>query len=380
MTHETFFNHTLRAAISAWDRRRFVRRWRALGQQDRRWVPPYYPALLQAITPGREPFLTTANPQPIYLEAFYRRTTGQSQPGYQMPAIAHLEAEPVAATVLLDAPSQPGTGHLALLHAINHEESLERLLYELADLSQHREFIGPTALSAHLGAGALASHWHETPPLHTPYTPPYLVELLDRLLEPRQSSQLYHLPIPPTPPAPAGVAQLRPLEPARLANDLLPLLAAASQHPAFAPPDADEAAFLLRWLGLGPLAGWLAQVQEQPVGFVLLQADLASPLRAVHGGQNPLWQLWWRGLRPRPGRHGRLLWGGVLPAWRRQGIGRQLLAAAQGTGRALGWQTLSLGPVLDGSPAGAFLARHGAVPRQRYQLYHWSAPTGGGWW
>ncbi|MCA9991773.1 MAG: hypothetical protein KDE29_12320 [Anaerolineales bacterium] len=65
MTHETFFNHTLRAAISAWDRRRFVRRWRALGQQDRRWVPPYYPALLQAITPGREPFLTAANPRPF---------------------------------------------------------------------------------------------------------------------------------------------------------------------------------------------------------------------------------------------------------------------------------------------------------------------------
>lgn len=103
------------------------------------------------------------------------------------------------------------------------------------------------------------------------------------------------------------------------------LAAACPPWAGFAAPDAEEAAFLLRWLGHWPLCGWLAHVREEPVGFVLLQPDLSPHLRRSRGGRTLLGRFWLTWLNRRPARRGRLLYGAVLPRWQGQGIGRQPL-------------------------------------------------------
>jgi GNAT superfamily N-acetyltransferase len=200
-----------------------------------------------------------------------------------------------------------------------------------------------------------------------------LPEIADIVLSPLARSRLYRLKVPDEfPPAPPNRANLVSLEPARLVTDLLPLLAAACPTwTGFVPPDAEEARFLLDWFGPWPLFGWLAEVDSEPVGFVLLQPDLAPRLRRTGGGRNPLWRLWLTWAGRRPVRHGRLLFGAVLPEWRGQGIGHQLLHQAQVTGRQQGWQSLTIGPVPTGAPAHKFLTHYGAEPQQSYGLYQW---------
>jgi GNAT superfamily N-acetyltransferase len=285
-----------------------------------------------------------------------------------------LERTVAAAVALIDPRRQDRTAYLGLLHCINNVDTLGRFLDGAAELLRPRgvrRLIGPTGLSPHLGSGLLQDHWQQTPPLHTPYDPPYLPEMADIVLSPLARSRLYRLNLPDViPAAPAGRAQLAPLEPARLAGDLLPLLAAACPNWAGSiPPDAAEAGFLLAWLTPWPLFGWLAEVDSEPVGFVLLQPDLAPRLRRANGGRNPLWRLWLAWAGRRPVRHGRLLFGGVLPEWRGQGIGSQLLHQAQMTGRELGWQSLTIGPAPTGAAANKFLAHHGAKAEQSYGLY-----------
>ncbi len=231
--------------------------------------------------------------------------------------------------------------------------------------------VGPMGLSPYLEPGALEDHWNQLPPLHTAYNPPYLPEILHSLMEPLVSSRLYHWEIPePLPSSPPGPAELSPLEPSRLTTDLLPLLAAAcSPWADFPPPDAEEAAFLLRWLGRWPLYGWLAQVGGEPAGFVLLGPDVAPLLRRANGGRFPPWRLWLAWQSRRRLRGGRLFYGAVSPEWQGQGIGGQLLHQALVTGHDLGWRTLSIDPVPDNAPARAFLERLDAHPRQTYRIY-----------
>jgi len=122
-------------------------------------------------------------------------------------------------------------------------------------------------------------------------------------------------------------------------------------------------------LAAWPLSGWLAQVDDKSVGFILLQPDLAGSVQSAHGGRNPLWRLWLTWRSQRPVRAGRLLYGAVLPAWRNQGIGRQLWRKALDTAQQVGWQTLTIGPVTDATPGAAFLGKQGAQAQQKYRLY-----------
>jgi GNAT superfamily N-acetyltransferase len=66
-----------------------------------------------------------------------------------------------------------------------------------------------------------------------------------------------------------------------------------------------------------------------------------------------------------------LLFWGVLPAWRGQGIERQLLQQAISTARQLGWQQMTIGPMKEGISAVSLLEAVHATPRQSYRLYEW---------
>ncbi len=364
-----YFRYESHIAQSWWQRRSFVHNWWRIYAKDPCWAPPHYLTLRRALEAAPNSHLARMTPLLLHTEAL-SRLKHSSQFG-----TASMIESPVAATVALcDPRRQDRTAYLALLRWVNEAECLARLLEYLAELLRARGYhkvIGPTGLSPHLGSGLLQDHWNCLPPLHSPYNPPYLPEVAESILQPGSRSQLYHLEIPPEPPPLSPTpAKLLPLEPARLATDLLPLMVTACPSWAgFVPPDAQEAAFLLPWLGRWPLFGWLAEVGGQPAGFVLLQPDLAPRLRLAKGGRHPLWRLWLAWAGRRPVRQGRVIFAAVRPRWQRQGIGRQLLRQAILTAQRQGWQNLSIGPLPDTSPGGKFLKHQGARARQTYLLY-----------
>jgi GNAT superfamily N-acetyltransferase len=232
--------------------------------------------------------------------------------------------------------------------------------------------VTPVGLSPHLGSGALVDSWNEWPPRHTPGNPPYLPELLGRRLRPLQDARLYRVAVPPEPPlVPPGRAAVRSFDPARLAADLLPLLVAATENPVagFPPPDAAEAAFILRRLGLISPAAYLAEVDYTPVGFVLAQRDTLPDRRRWALGRR--WAAG-RRLALSAARAGRVIFGAVLPDWRGQGIGRQLWQRTLRDARERGWETLTLGPIWqprEGPSPVAELLGPAAEARQTYRLY-----------
>jgi len=370
-----YFNYTNHIVEDWWSRRDFIGRWWRLGATDMRWTPPPYPLLWQTLVRSREAYLVERTLRLLYIEALPRRVaspTTSDNPNFT--ATAWMEEAVAATAILIDKRRRDRTAYLSLLQCVNDGEVMERLLgvvmEQLWELGCER-IIGPTALSPHLPAGALQDYFHVTPPLHTPYNPPYLPELLESNLQPLAQNRLFSIQTPTElPAADPTVATLLPLTPARLSGDLLPLLVAAcTAHGDFPAPDAAEAAFILRWLGAWPLTGWLAQVDHKPVGFVLLQPDLASSIQRARGGRNPIWRLWLTWRSQRPVRAGRLLYGAVLPAWRNQGIGRQLWRQALYTAQQALWQTLTMGPIIDSASGAAFLKQQGAQAQQRYQLY-----------
>lgn len=264
------------------------------------------------------------------------------------------------------------TGYLTLLSFINDRATFRTLLESLAEtLRPHgiRTLIGPTHLLPGLGGGALGSHWHLPPPTDTPHSPPYASEHLDALMSPLETLSLFYFGTSQleTSQEVRGAARvtLEPLEPERLAGDLLPLLQAASaSSPALSPPDMAEAQAILHWLEPYHPLGFSASLPgapDTPVGFVLLYPDFSeAPAHRLSRLITPL-----RGTRSRKGR----LRGGVLPEFQRQGIGRALLGAALEAARGSGWGSVSLGPVPQGGDAEAFLQTSGGVQQQRYTLY-----------
>lgn len=370
-----FFNYDVNVASGRWDRWTFLRHWWHFYKRDPYWVPPAYRELQQVLR-GRHPHLARLSPRYLHLEALPRPHGPGLSGSY---AAAGGWARPVAATALLHDPRRRDGAHtLSLLRCANDEETLKRLLEAAAEESGARAVVGPTHLSPYLGAGVLASHWSELPPLHTPYNPPYLPELLDAMMEVAGIARLYQITVSAggERETRTGPATLQPLQPERLADELLPLLVAAcAPWSAFPAPDSAEASFLLRWLGRWPLSGIVAVVQEEPAGFVLLQPDLAPRLQRAGGGRNLLWRLWLQRTALGPAAQGRLLFGAVLPHWRGEGIGSQLLASTLAHARQQGWQQITVGPLPEGTAAGDFLRRREALPRQDYRFYRWQAPA-----
>ena len=391
-----YFNYSLHAPPAAgasfWERRTFVHAWWAIAREDERWTPPRYGALRRELDPRRNDHLARLEAALLRVEALYGTGVRRSRTDRQeIPRTSVLE-RPLAAAVALIDPRRAGrAAHLGLLQLADDREAFDRLYYHLVETlteaNIHR-IVGPVGLSPYLGRGALVDSWNAWPPQHTPNNPPYLPEMLERRGRVGQVGRLYEVAVGEEV---AGAAAIQPgteavqaFDLGGLAGELLPLLVAAvDDGSGFAPPDAAEAAFLLRSLEPGAIGG-LAELDGAPVGFVLLAPDMAGRLRAARGG-HPLWgraALASGGRRPVDA--GRLLFGGVLPAWRGRGVGSALWAWTLTAARARGWRTLTVGPVwsprrvsrvpaADPEPAAAaFLRDRGAVARQTYHVYEWS--------
>ncbi|HEX7976822.1 MAG TPA: GNAT family N-acetyltransferase [Anaerolineales bacterium] len=385
MDDASFFNYKNTIAESRGERNQFASIWWRWFAGDPRWVPPEYALFRRALEPGASPYLDRMALRGIYASAMPRLARMEpfaASYGLRSGVIGGLNTDrSVSATLTLGDTRRPDTAYLAWPHCVNDLASLERLLDLVSeDLAGRgfRRIIGPTGLSPHLGSGCLLDGWDRLPPLYTPYAPPYLPEMLDGLLEPLENGRLFELEIqsgqaaePERSPCMlvAGL-DILPLEPSRLAGDLLRLFApCCASWQSFAPPEADEAAFLLSWTGRWPSQAWLAQVRGQPVGFVLVQPDLASHLKRARGGRSLFWRTWLTRTARLHVRQGRLLFGGVLPAWRGRGIGSVLLQQAEQAAAKQGWERLISGPFAVGSSAAVFLERRGGQARQHYRLY-----------
>lgn len=354
-----YINYRTQMPTSRLDRYLFHRAWAKKAAREAGWSPPYWPALEHG-----------AEPLAVRLTA-----TGISRATpFGSPASANIAETLLATAVFLPL----GAGHAAVthFHLANEEEARDYLLgwcYENLPAAGLRRLTFPTGPFPHLSRGATAGHWPRQPVAHAPATPPYLLELLAGAAETVESRRLYHWNTPPALAPPTGPAEIAPLNPSRLATDLLPLLQAATATELGWPPlDAAGARHLLAALAPWPVYGRLANVDGRPAGFVLLQPDGAAALRRAGGGRMPWWRAWLQWRAGRPFAHGRLLLAAVHPEYRRRGIGRQLLTAAGTIARAQGWDAVTIGPVSPDAPAAALLKSFDATARQRlltYQLH-----------
>lgn len=371
-----YFNYRYIQAETNWQRREFAQRWWRIYRSDPRWVPPPWAAWRQIQRDPLPEALARLSPQWLSSEALARRAPRSAQPNnFSNFSSPLFEAAVAAAILLTDRRRRDATAYAAHLQVVNDQTTLKRLLEKAGELLEPlgiRRIFLPTGLSPYLQSGVLQDYFHQLPPLHTPYNPPYLPEIMAAVCRPVGRSQLYSYTLPQQINLPTQEIQIEQFAPNRLATDLLPLFHAALPRWAEFPlPDEHEARFLLDWVGQWPLEGWLATVKDEAVGFILLQPDIAPVLRRSGGGRSLLWRLWLRWRSQQPVQRGRILWGGVLPVYRRQGIGRQLWHQAVQRGMIQGWKSLTVGPLPTTADGNLFLQAMQATPAQSYLLHRY---------
>ena len=280
---------------------------------------------------------------------------------------------PVAAAILRRLDATGEAAGLTMLRVANERRSLEILLDALAEQAHSlgcRSLVGPFEASPYLGQGVLSSHWR-TPPLLTPYNPPYLPELAHGLMTHHRSLSLYRLEID-SHAATLDYRSCEQLQPARLEPRLLPLLRAACEHYADLPPlPAAEVRVIeallspYRWLGL------VSRVEGQPIGVVLAITAVGRPLRPAGGLRGPAgWPLFRHRSRRHPAAGRVVLWG-VLPEFRGRGFGRRLLAGLTCAAASRGLRELIFGPVPAGSPSAGLLQSLGAEAERSFELFRY---------
>lgn len=371
-----YFNYSNSVAGGYWDRHAFLRSWWRVYRGDVRWTPPHFPTLYRMLVRDKSEYLARLRPQLIHMQAL-QDTRRPSDKGIPRPSASMWETTVGAAVLLADPRRRDRTAYLALLRCVNNVEALERfvgLALEQAAQVGYRRLVGPTGLSPHLQTGVLQDHFHITPPLHTPYNPPYVPEVMQGALSPLPASRLYCLetdaPTEDIGPVDGSAARIVRIGDADHKPALIPLFPRVFDDVGeFPAPDEAEAEFLLDWIAPWPYTAWAALRDGEPVGFVILQPDLAGPVTRAQGGRNLLWRTWLKWRSGRPVSSGRLLFGGVVPEHRGQGIGSRLLQHALHMARTAGWQNLMVGPLPPTHPSVPLLLAHGAQARQSYRLY-----------
>jgi GNAT superfamily N-acetyltransferase len=377
MSLPEYYNLRCDLAEGRLDRRGFVHAWWRLYAHEPHWSPPYYPALKAALNPECNPHLKRLSPHLVCLRGVPREARQNAVSGDLLNNLGRgmaLEAILACALLLYDPRRSDGCGYLALLHCQNTASALEGLLnYAAEQLFPFgaRRILGPVGISPWIDSGILVNRWNQTSPAYTAYNPPFLPDQMLKVMEPGPVQKIYRLPVTPISGTPLSkTAELEEIDSSRLAGDLLALLAAAFQTAGDYPlPDSLEAGFLLNWIGHWPQWGWLAKINGQPAGFMLLQPDLSSLLQRTHGGRNV-----WQRFKLRLGlnqamRCGRVVLAGVAPAFRRQGIASQMWRHAAQLAQRQGWECLIAGPFPEDSPAANFCTKYGGRPEQEYRLY-----------
>ncbi|MFN8439576.1 MAG: GNAT family N-acetyltransferase [Caldilineaceae bacterium] len=371
-----YINYSTQLAEGWWERGSFVRHWWSIYESDRRWAPFLYQPLRGDLVTTNDPYFERRQRFLLSLEAL-PRSRRSKEGGYDLPSVASMEQKVAAVVGLIDPDRSDGTAYAALLHCINHEETMERLYAALQEQIAGYEcfrIVGPTGLSPHdPRTGILCNCFDRVPPFFTPYNPPYVTELVESVMTPLLEMRLYHIDIVAEQliqSEPQTLGRIEVIDPQRLLGDLFPLFQSAYlDHPEFAPPERAEAAYLLRQWSCAPFNALTLWHENVPIGLVLLQPDLGKALCRAKGGRNPLQRLWLHWLFRQPVKAGRMLLGTVDPDWRHQGVGRQLWQAALKFAGEQGWSHLAIGPVVEDSEAAAFLEAMGAQPEQRYRLY-----------
>lgn len=365
-----YYNYSTFIAETWYERDNFVRNWRKMGQFDQRWTPPTWATQRLLRRPSTIPAFANQEPLFIHLEALSRN----AHKSENSATLAPLSFErPVAAAIVLPHQTEQ-TAYIAWLQLANDKDPLDRFLGVLMEQMWHKginKIVVSTGLSPWLGSGILLDHFNLAPPLHTPYNPPFYPELLQSSLVQSSQSRLYTLPIATTSPkiSSKNLATLVPLDPSQLSDQYLGLLQAACAEQPIPPPTIEDVDLMKKQLAPWPLSGWLALVDNVAVGFVLLQPDAAPALRRARGGRNWIWRAWIHLRKWHSFTNGRILFGCVLPKWRRRGIGTQLLAQTIRAAEQFGWQELTIGPLAEESTGAAFLVHAGARPQQTYALY-----------
>lgn len=373
-----YMNYDLLRADNWLEKRLFIHQWAQMGFRDQRWVPPLFFALRPSLT---DPHMQRVDATLLRLTAvgFQARRTDRGHSIQGVPLSASMEQTIATAALQLDPRRSDRTTHLTLFNTVNNRDSLRIFLDKLGELLMDAgsfRLLGPFGASPFLERGVLQNHWNLTPPIYTAYNQPFLPELMEKVLRPFATQQLYTVPIRPNSvEKTVGNVTLTPFEPARLAADLLPLLQAACQNRLGLPlPDEMEARFMLRQLLPEQLTAWGAELDGRIVGFFLVQPDDGAARRRSRGGklawQATLYQL----LRRRPTRRGRLLFGAVLPNYRKRGVGQMLLHKLNALGIAQGWERVHIGPLDSGDTAVPWLRTHAnAIDRQQYTIYEYTA-------
>lgn len=353
-------------------RRAFLARWWRVNSRDRRWRPPDHRAYYNAIVRRSEPAIERFSPVFVTMDAMLRQSTADGYSRLSIPAIADEQCVGIVIP-LLDERGPAAVTHLAMLALANDSEVAERIIGAAIALQPGALLAGPTSLTPRLARGVLVDHFHQDPPINSPYNPPYLAEVLDGVLEPVQHERMWFLDCAQ---AAASLTrtdapQVRPFDVALLAHELLPLLLASWDAAAGEPPDGPEVDLALRLWRSTPLLGWCVLDGEEIVGYIVAQADAGRYMRRVQGGRTLRGRAWMA--IHQPGQvaqqgvtQGRILLGGVLPKARRMGAATALLRAVAEQGRIWGWNTLAIGPIAEESETVAFLEACSAVPRQHY--------------
>lgn len=377
----SYFNYTPLMATSWLERRSFVRQWWRIYAGDRRWAPPEFQAFDRQVRSLHRHLHQAA--WLLWIEALpgspHTPTDGMM---VQRPTAAFEET--VAAAILRLNPEQPAVAELALLRVVNNEEALERLLHfawEQVVYAGCERIVGPTGILPGWQDGLLLNAFDRTPPLHTPYNPPYAPDLMAAVMEPWAETMLWELPVPVAdpanlPPAPTDVS-IEPIPLTMLAVEHAPLWQALWPGvPGLHTPSADDLLGLAQELEGWPTAVWLARAGEEAVGFVALQPDGAELLRTTGGGRSLLSRLWLHGRRSRVRcRAGRAVAGGVLPGWRGRGIGSQLWLRSLAWARRHGWAAMTAGPapaLHDAGQGAALPSAWQARPLRHYQSFQWA--------
>jgi GNAT superfamily N-acetyltransferase len=381
-----YFNFSNSIADGYWQRHTFLRSWWRIYANDQRWVPPHFPTLYRYLVRDPGPHLARMRPALIRMEAL-PDTHRRSNDGLPRATGALWETTVGAAVLLMDPRRQDRTAYLGLLRCVNDTEALKRFLFlalETAAKSGYQRLVGPTGLSAHLDSGVLENYFHVPPPLHTPYNPPYVPEVMRGALYPMRTRALFHVStevveIDEDRTVATGI-RVVPMANAGWRSILVPLLCAVydeggrTARPTGATldlpaPDVAEAEFLLDWISAWPLRVWTAILDEEPVGFIMLQPDLSRPVAWAGGGRNHLRRAWLAWRSSRPAKSGRLLFFGVVPEHRTKGIGDALWHRALVEARNAGWESITVGPLPLSHPLAAFIRSRGGEVRQTYRLY-----------